>query len=58
MASKRLGADAQIRHISSTEIFRHLSNSGNYEKNHLIRGWPVFENSVMLKKSDAQSETS
>ena len=37
MASKRLGADAQIRRISSTEIFRHLSNSGNCEKkNHLI----------------------
>ena len=42
MASKRLGADAQIRHISSTEIFRHLSNSGNYEKNHLI-GLPTAE---------------
>ena len=36
MASKRLGADAQIRRISSTEIFRHLSNSWNGEKNHLI----------------------
>ena len=36
MASKRLGANAQILRISSTEIIRHLSNSGNCEKNHLI----------------------
>ena len=36
MASKRLGADAQIWRISSTEIFRHSSNSWNGEKNHLI----------------------
>ena len=36
MASKRLGADAQIRRIWSTEIFRHLSNSWNGEKTHLI----------------------
>ena len=36
MASKRLGADAQIWRISSTEIFRHLSNSRNGEKNNLI----------------------
>ena len=36
MASKRLGADAQILRISSTEIFRHLSNTWNDEKNNLI----------------------